>query len=93
MKIIQAKPLPGYRLELRFENGEGGAVDLSSFVGKGVFEAWDDPQFFNRVNVTCEGNVEWPGDLDLCADSLYLRMTGKTAEEVFPTLGNQMSHA
>jgi hypothetical protein len=29
---------------------------------------------------------EWPGELDLCADSLYTQLTGKSAEEIFPNL-------
>ena len=39
MEIAKAKVLPDYRLELQFDNGEGGVVDLSDFVGRGVFAA------------------------------------------------------
>jgi hypothetical protein len=28
----------------------------------------------------------WPGEVDLCPDALYLDVTGKRAEEIFPTL-------
>ncbi len=95
MKIIDAKALPNFRLTLRFDNGESGVVDLSSLVGRGVFEAWNVPAVFESVSVTDEGAVRWPGDIDLCPDSLYLQMTGKKPEEVFPALANrdQMSHA
>ncbi len=93
MRIIDAKALPQFRLELRFDNGESGVVDLSSLAGHGVFEAWNVPGVFEDVSVTDDGAVQWPGELDLCPDALYLRMTGKTAEEVFPTLRNRVSHA
>ncbi|MEX0613325.1 MAG: DUF2442 domain-containing protein [Pirellulales bacterium] len=93
MKIVTAKALPGFRLEVQFDNGESGLVDLSSFVGRGVFAVWDEPGEFERVSVTPQGAVEWPGEIDLCPDSLYLRMTGKRPEEVFPTLQNRFSHA
>ena len=93
MKITDAKALPGFRLELSFENGETGIVDLSSFAGRGVFSAWAEPGVFERVTVTDVGAVEWPGEIDLCPDALYLRMTGKSAEDVFPTLRNRLSHA
>jgi hypothetical protein len=89
MKIIDAKALPNSQLNLRFDNGESGIVDLSSLVGRGVFEFWKVPSVFESVSVTDEGAVRWPGDIDLCPDSLYLRMTGKKAEEVFPTLANR----
>jgi hypothetical protein len=93
MKITEAKPLPGFRLALQFDNGEGGVVDLTDFVGVGVFAAWEEPGVFERVSITPEGAVEWPEELDMCPDALYLRMTGKRPEDVFPTLRNRMTHA
>jgi hypothetical protein len=93
MEIVEAKALPGYRLQLVFDSGERGAVDLSEFVGRGVFTAWERPGVFEQVAVTSEGAVEWPGEIDMCPDALYLRMTGKTPEELFPSLRNRLFHA
>jgi hypothetical protein len=93
MKIIDAKPLVNFHLELLFDNGESGTVDLSSLAGHGVFEAWNMPESFQSVTVTDEGAVRWPGDIDLCPDSLYLQMTCKRPDELFPALHNRMSHA
>jgi hypothetical protein len=93
MEITKAKTLPAYRLELHFDNGESGVVDLSEFVGQGVFAVWERPGVFEQVAVTTEGAVEWPGGLDMCPDSLYLRMTGKRPEDLFPALRNRMTHA
>jgi hypothetical protein len=80
-------------LELSFDTGETGVVDLSSFAGRGVFAAWNQLGVFERVTLTDQGAVEWPGEIDLCPDALYLRMTGKKAEELFPSLQNRLSHA
>jgi hypothetical protein len=93
MKIIHAKALPGYRLEMQFDNDESGIVDLSPFVGLGVFAAWEQPGIFEQVRVTAEGAVEWPTEIDMCPDALYLRMTGKRPEELFPALRNRVTHA
>jgi hypothetical protein len=93
MNIITAKALPGFRLELHFDNGESGVADLSEFFGRGVFVAWEEPRAFDQVRVTSEGAVEWPGEIDMCPDALYLRMTGKRPDEIFPTLRNRMTHA
>jgi hypothetical protein len=93
MRIVAVKPLSGFRLELQFDNSEGGIVDLSSLVGRGVFAAWNKPGVFERVSVTSQGAVEWPGEIDLCPDSLYLRLTSKKPEEVFPSLQRRLSHA
>jgi hypothetical protein len=93
MEITKAKPLPGFRLELQFDSGDGGVVDLSEFVGRGVFGAWEQPGVFEQVRVTAEGAVEWPGQIDMCPDALYLRMTGKRPEDIFPALRNSTTHA
>jgi hypothetical protein len=93
MEIAKAKALPGYRLELKFSTGECGVVDLSDFVGHGVCKTWEEPRVFEQVRVTAEGAVEWPGEIDFCPDALYLRMTGKKPEDLFPSLRNRLSHA
>jgi hypothetical protein len=93
MKIICAKALPDYRLELNFDNGESGVVDLAEFVRRGVFAAWLQPGVFDNVAVTAEGAVEWPGEIDMCPDALYLRMTGRRPEDLFPPLRKPYSHA
>ncbi len=93
MKIVSAIALPNYRLDLRFEDGVAGTVELSDLVGRGVFAAWRDSKVFAQVQVTEHGAVEWPGEIDLCPDALYLRLTGKSPEEVFPALRKRLTHA
>jgi hypothetical protein len=45
-------------------------------VGKGVFAAWKDPEFFELVSVDpFTGTVSWPGDIDLAPDALYRDVT------------------
>ncbi len=93
MKITNATPLPGFRLSLRFDDGTAGDVDLSGYRGKGVFTVWDEPGVFEQVSVTQLGAVEWPGEIDLCPDALYQRLTGMTPEEVFLSLKQSVAHA
>jgi hypothetical protein len=93
MKITSAKPLPGFLVELRFEDGTSGTANLSSLAGRGVFQAWLEQGLFDQVKINEEGALEWPGGIDLCADSLYLRVTGKTPEQLFPSLNRRLSHA
>jgi len=83
MKIIQATPRQPYVLELCFDNGATGLVDLSPLVGRGVFAIWNESGAFEKVRVTREGTVEWPGEVDLCPDALYMQMTGKSVQEMF----------
>ena len=86
IRPVEVRPLEGHRLWLRFEDGSEGTVDLSDLGGRGVFEAWQERSVFQAVRIGEHGSVEWPGGLDLCGDALYLRLTGKSAGDVFPKL-------
>jgi len=85
-KLIQVKPLPGYRLFLRYDDGIEGIIDLSDRVGKGVFARWRDEQYFRKVVIGPNGGVVWGDEIDLCPDALYLKITGKKPEDIFPRL-------
>ena len=93
MEITEVKPLEKYKLSLRFDDGVSGVVDLSDIAGRGVFEAWKRDGVFEQVRITKLGALEWPSNLDLCADALYLKLTGKQPEEVFPALRKHATHA
>jgi hypothetical protein len=86
VKITRVSVLKDYRLELTFDDGEFGVIDLSDLVGKGVFELWRDPEFFKQVQIGSIGELVWNDKIDLCADSLYLKLTGKKPEDLFPSL-------
>ena len=85
-KIVEVRPSDGYRIWLRFSDGVQGEVDLSDLVGRGVFAAWTDPNVFTAVRVEEGGGIEWPGEIDMCPDALYMRLTGKSVEDIFPSL-------
>jgi hypothetical protein len=83
---IEVKALPNFRIWLRFDDGTEGEVYLSDLAGRGVFQAWNDPTFFSSVRLASHGAIEWGSDIDICADAMYLRLTGKSPEEAFPSL-------
>ena len=70
----------------RYDDGMEGVVDLSDLVGHGVLKALSDAEVFNAVHLGSHGAIEWSADLDLCPDAMYLRLTGKSVEEVFPDI-------
>jgi len=84
MKVVKAEALPEFRLRVRFEDGVEGTADLSRFAGKGVFRIWDEPGTYESVRVGTSGEVEWTDEVAICPDSLYLEITGKPIEEIFP---------
>lgn len=85
-RIIALEVLDNYCVRLRFDDGVEGTVDLSRLVGRGVFAAWGDYAFFRRAFLAGHGTLAWPGELDFCADALWLQVTGKQPEDLFPNL-------
>lgn len=82
--LVQARP--HYRVYLEFSDGIKGEVDLSDLAGQGVFQVWSDYKFFEEVHLGDHREIKWNDEIELCADSLYLKLTGKSPEELFPKL-------
>ena len=40
-----------YRIWLRYSDGAEGEVDLSDIAGRGIFERWNEPGFFEKVYI------------------------------------------
>lgn len=80
--VLEVRPLSGYRLYLRFEDGADGEVDISSFVSfRGVFEPLREPTEFRRVRVDPDlGTIVWPNGADLDPDVLYAAVTGQVID-------------
>ena len=92
-KIVKVEVLQDYRLEVTFDDGVRGVVDLSSLVGRGVFALWLDYGAFAAVRIGSSGELAWGDQIDLCPDSLYLKVTGKKPEDLFPHLRSESVHA
>jgi hypothetical protein len=69
--VQEVQPLPDHRLLLQFDNGETRVFDASPYLERGVFIRLRNPSVFKLVKVVA-GAVEWPGELDLSHDTLYL---------------------
>lgn len=86
LKPLEVKALPEYRIWLRYSDGVEGEVDLSDLVGRGVFALWTDPGEFDKVHIGPGDAISWTEQVELCPDSVYLKLTGKSPAEVFPKL-------
>lgn len=79
VRITNVAVLPQFRLHLRFDDDVEGVVELSDLVGRGVFAAWTDESIFAKAAIDPHtGTVCWPGGIDLCPDSLYEEITGRS---------------
>ena len=92
-KVTAVYVLEGFRLELTFDDGVRGTVDLSDLAGKGVFALWLDRGAFEKVRVGSTGELAWGDRIDLCPNSLYLRATGKKPQDIFPALRQEPARA
>jgi hypothetical protein len=77
--LVEARPLGGYRVYLRFEDGVEADLDLGESIRfEGVFAPLRDPARFAELRVDPElGTLCWPGGADLDPEVLYARATGK----------------
>ena len=71
--IVAAVPDPEtYSVTVTWANGETTISGFRHLVGKGVFTALADPAVFAQVRVGERGrSLEWPGEIDFCADALW----------------------
>jgi hypothetical protein len=81
-RIKKVQPLPNFRLQLTFTNGEQGIYDCSPLLDFGVFQELTNNNYFEQVQVL-DGTVAWPHGQDICPDTLYLM--SKKACRVSPT--------
>lgn len=85
-KIKEFKLLPKYKLWLNFDDGVNGEVDLSNKVGKGVFKFWEDFGNFSKAKLSSDSrSLHWENEIDLCADSLYIKLANSSVNENFGT--------
>lgn len=71
--LVEAKPLDGYTVHVRFEDGTAADVDLSYLLDHGgVFEPVRDVAFFRQLRADPEaGTIVWPNDADIAPETLY----------------------
>ena len=92
-KPVKVKALPDYKIWLKYSDGVEGEVDFSNLVGKGVFKLWNDYSAFQKVYIGSYGEIAWSDKIDLCPDAIYMEITGKTPEQLFPNLQTEEVHA
>ena len=69
----------GFRIWVEYSDGESGKVDLSDVAGLGIFKAWDDREFFERVHITSFGAIAWNDQIDDLPGQRLLRSGGQDA--------------
>lgn len=81
--VVSAEYINGYRIEVIFDNGRRGIVDLSKYVEKGgVFSRFRDMEFFRNFKINKElGVLTWGDEIDMAPETLYSEATGEPLPE------------
>jgi len=81
--IVAAVPDPKtYSVALTWANGVTTTSNFRHLVGKGVFAALTDPAVFAQAHVGERGrSLEWPDEIDFCADALWFETHKADAPE------------
>lgn len=76
--VVSVEPLGGHRLQLRFDDGVEGVVDVAELIAfTGVFEPLQSEEYFTQAFVDAElRTVCWPNHADLDSDVLYAKVIG-----------------
>lgn len=72
-RLKKVKPLPNYELEVEFNDGTHGFVEMSSLIMSdhaGVFAVLKDKDIFNQAHLKY-GVLTWPGEIDLAPDAMH----------------------
>ena len=70
-RVRKVQPEAGYRLRLKFANGEERIYDAGPLLDQGgVFRELKDVSAFRSVH-PWHGTVQWAGGQDICPDTLY----------------------
>jgi len=81
--IVSATYKGGYKIEVTFDDGKKGVVDLSEYAQRGgVFKRFRDPEFFRAFKVNEElGVLTWNDEIDIAPETLYAEATGTPLPE------------
>ena len=76
-RITKISSLARYRLNVEFEDGVIGTVDLEHDLFGPVFEPLRDESLFSQVRLDEFGVPCWPNGADLAPDAIYAELTGQ----------------
>jgi hypothetical protein len=74
LHITEAKYIEDYRVEVSFDNGCKGIVDLSDVLKGTVFEPLRDKKRFSQLKIDPElETIAWPNGADLAPEYVFFR--------------------
>ena len=69
-KLLKAKALDNYILELEFSNDKKLIYDFKPHLGHSYYKELNNPVLFKNVSII-DGEIEWATGQDFCPHTLY----------------------
>lgn len=67
---IEVKVLEGYKLKIKFKNGENKIFDMEKYINHKFYKKLKDRKYFENVKIA--GNtIEWQDGEDVAPEKLY----------------------
>lgn len=82
LRVCGVRPLPDYRLWVRFNNGTAKEVDFTPILKDPAFTPLQDEKTFSRAYIDFNTVVWNDGEIDISPDWLY--KNGVTVDNVMP---------
>jgi hypothetical protein len=74
LHVTEAKYLGEYKVEVSFNNGRKGIVDLSNALHGTVFQSLKDKSIFAQLKLDKElHTISWPNGADIAPEYLYFQ--------------------
>ena len=81
LEVVDAKYISGFTLQLAFNDGTQGQVDLKSSLWGPVFEPLNDLSFFKQFRLSpILRTICWPNDADFAPEHLKAKMIEQSPE-------------
>ena len=81
MNIKNVIAQQGYKLQITFDDGVSGTIDLAQFILTGIFSSLKDEKKFNKV-YTNGYSIAWSDELEIDALTIYAELLNKNPEEI-----------
>jgi len=81
MKVISVNPLHDYKLQVTFDDGVSGIIDLKNFIENGIFSILQNEELFKKV-FSNGYSIAWSDELEIDALTVYAELLNKEPEDI-----------
>jgi hypothetical protein len=81
MKAISVKVIPKYKLQVTFDDGISGVIDLHQFIENGIFVSLKNEDLFDKAYTTGY-SIAWSDELEIDSITVYAEILNKKPEDL-----------